>query len=288
MTQPPPGRVALVLAVAIAAVSTAGTLVRLAPDVPPLTLAFWRVTLVAILLAPGARRVSRRDLMLTALGGLFLALHFWSWFLSLGMTSVMRSTLLVCLTPVWCAVFEAIFFGTRPSPRFWVGIAVALAGVGWMVAGGGGPGGGSLRGDVLAVIGGVLGAAYFTVGRGVRARVPITSYGPISCAVTAGWLALMALFSHSPLTGFAQGSWTIIACLALGPQLLGHVGFNYAVGRMSAAIVAALILLEPVGASIVAAVVLRELPHASDIAGGLVTLLGVAVAVVPARVRTAG
>ena len=107
----------------------------------------------------------------------------------------------------------------------------------------------------------------------------------LPCGLLYG-MFLAALASGSALTGFAQGSWTVIVCLALGPQLLGHVGFNYAVGRMSAAIVAALILLEPVGASIVAAFVLRELPRGQDLLGGAVTLIGVAIAVVPTRART--
>ena len=287
--QPSAQRVAVVLAVGIAAVSTAGTLVRLAPEVHPLALAFWRVLLVAVILAPGFRPVSRRDALLTALGGLFLALHFWSWFLSLRMTTVMRSTLLVCLTPVWAAIFEWAAMGRAPKPRFWLGIAVALAGVGTMVAASAGTPGsapaahpGVLAGDGLAVLGGVLGAAYFTVGRSVRARVRITAYGPLSCAATAAWLALLATATGAPLTGFPTANWLPIAALALGPQLLGHVGFNYAVGRLPAAIVAAVILLEPVGATGVAAVALHEMPHRSDILGGLLTLAGVAVAALPA------
>ena len=284
MIPPSAGRVALVLAVAILAVSTAGTLVKLAPDAPPLSIAFWRVAVAAMILLPGARPVAKRDVWLTALGGLFLALHFWAWFLSLRETTVMRSTLLVCLTPVWTALFEWAFFRSKPTPRFGAGIAIALGGVGPMVAGGGASGGGgSVTGDALAALGGLLGAAYFTIGRAVRARVPIAPYGALSCAATAAWLGVLTLASGDPFLGFADDTWLAILALALGPQLLGHLGFNYAVGRLPAAIVAAVILLEPIGATAVAAGVLGERPGWMDGLGGVLALVGVAVAVMPRR-----
>lgn len=285
MAPEPPSahRVGVVLAVGILAVSTAGTLVRFAPDAAPLTIAFWRVAIATLILLPGARPVARRDAWLTILGALFLALHFWTWFLSLRETTVMRSTLLVCLTPVWAAGFEWWFFRSPPQPRFWVGIAIALSGVGTMVAGGNAAGTGGIWGDALAALGGILGAAYFTIGRGVRARVPISQYGPLSCGATAAWLGVLVVLTGSPLTGFAADSWLAILGLALGPQLLGHLGFNYAVGRLPAAVVAAVILLEPVGATAVAAVALGERPGILDGVGGAITLIGVAVAVMPWR-----
>ncbi len=267
-------RVAIVLAVAIAAVSVAGTLVRLAPGASPVGLAFWRVLFAAVVTLPFARRMSRQDVMLTALGGLFLALHFWAWFASLGLTSVMRSTLLVCLTPIWAGVMEGVILRQAPAPRFWAGIAVAVSGVALMT---GGLGEGGWAGDALALLGGVLGAAYFTTGRLVRARVTIWTYAPYSCLATAAWLGIFAVGAGEPVL-LAGPAWWVALGLAAGPQLLGHAGFNYAVGRLPAAIVASVILLEPVAAAIVAALVLAEIPGPREIAGAVVTIVGVGVA----------
>lgn len=285
MTPPPARTVALVLAAAVLAVSMAGTLVRLVPDAPVLSLAFWRTLFAGVLLAPAMRRLAPRDLGLTALGSLFLALHFWSWFVSLHLTTVMRSTLLVCLTPVWCAALEWAFMRVSPSLRFVVGVTIALAGVGGMVAGGPGDGAGSLAGDGWAVLGGLMGAAYFTLGRSVRARVDIQSYGAWSCLLCAAWLFVLALGTGTPLATLDRNGWAVAVGLALGPQMIGHLGFNYAVGRLSAAVVATVILLEPVAATGVAAVFLGEAPSARDLLGGLVTLVGVAVAVLPLPAR---
>jgi drug/metabolite transporter (DMT)-like permease len=41
--------------------------------------------------------------------------HFWAWFSSLGHTTVLRSTLLVCLVPAWSAALDWVVYGRRPS-----------------------------------------------------------------------------------------------------------------------------------------------------------------------------
>jgi drug/metabolite transporter (DMT)-like permease len=270
-----------VLAVGILAVSTAGTLVRLLPETHPLVVAFWRVLLVTVVLLPGLQRVSARNVVLSCVGGLFLALHFWTWFASLHLTSVMRSTLLVCLTPIWAGLIEWIILRSPPARHFWAGIGIALVGVAVMVVPGVDGGASSMLGDGLAVLGGILGAAYFTMGRVVRATVAIRSYGPLSCGATAMWLAMLAFATDVPIFSVEGAAWWPILGLAFGPQLLGHVGFNYAVGRLPAATVAGVILLEPVGATAVAAFALGEIPSTFSLLGGLITLIGVAFAVLP-------
>lgn len=283
MSAPPahPRRVVVVLAAAVLAVSTAGTLVRLAPGTHPLALAFWRTAIVALLLLPGARPLARRDAGWIALAGGLLALHFWAWFVSLGLTTVVRSTVLVCLTPVWVGLLEWLWLGDPPRRRYWLGVAVSLGGVGVMSAVAAGPGARvSLWGDALAVLGGLLGAVYLVVGRVVRARVGIGTYGPAVCGACALTIGALALATGAPLAPAAPSHWLPILALAFGPQLLGHIGFNYAVGHVSAAVVAAVILLEPVGAGLVAALALGEIPTGIEAVGAALVLGGVGLAVV--------
>jgi len=271
------GYPAPVLALAVTAISTAAVLVRLAPDVSPVAAALWRTAAVGVLLAPTLLRtrltLERRDGPLILLSGLLLALHFWTWFASLAHTTVMRSTVLVCLTPIWAGLLEWGLLRQAPRRQYWIGVSLAMGGV--VVMTGTDLGGASLLGDGLALLGGMLSASYLLVGRVVRPRVPIGPYGSLICLSCAAWLVPAALLTDAPLTGFAPTSWLALAGLALGPQLLGHIGLNYAVRYVSAATVAALLLLEPVGASFLGALLLGEYPNGREILGGVLILIGV-------------
>jgi drug/metabolite transporter (DMT)-like permease len=260
-------------------VSAAGVLVVAIDGAEPVAIALWRTTIVALLLAPAWLRAppSGADRLRVALAGVALAGHFWAWFEALQHTSVLRATLLVTLAPAWAGLIERVMFGVRPRARFWPGVGVALAGVAVM-GGGGGQAGRS--GDALAVLGGVLGATYFVAGRRARANVGIASYAGAVCAMAALVLLAVSLATGTALAGWATRDWGLIAALALGPQLLGHNGFNWALRHWPAARVSAVTLLEPVGATLLAWAWLGQVPTAQSVAGGALVLLGVALAMV--------
>ena len=272
--------VSLMLFAAISAVSAAAILVRLVPEMHPISIAFWRTAVVALLLAPtllsrGAVKPSGSDLLLTVAAGLCLALHFWSWFASLQLTTVMRSTVLVCLTPIWAGIQAQLIFRAPPSRRFWGGIAVAVAGVGVIALGGEESRGASLHGDLLALLGGMLSGTYLTIGRVVRPNVDWGPYGAALCASCAGWLLLLAIATGVGLGGLGAWEMKVLLAMALGPQLLGHVGFAVAVRYVPAYIIGALILLEPVGATALGALLLDEWPGVVEAVGALIVGGGV-------------
>jgi drug/metabolite transporter (DMT)-like permease len=272
-----PGRVVVVLGVALVAVSTSAVLVRLLGAVDPVAVAFWRTLGAALLLSPALRRTSPRDVARILLAGAFLAGHFGAWFASLQHTSVMRSTLLVASIPVWVGVMEGGLLGERPGRSFWIGLAVAAPGVALIAVGShGGPGG--LYGDGLALVGAIFGAGYLLLGRSVRSRVGIGTYACLVCAAAALVLGAAAVVGSVPLTGLAAGDWVLIGLLAAGPQLLGHNGFNYALRYVSAATVSSVLLLEPVGATMLGVLLLNEVPRPVAIAGGALVVLGVVMA----------
>jgi len=277
MTRNPatPALVAPVMVVGLLAISSAAPLVRMVGDLHPVAIAFWRTLGAALLLLPFIRRPSARAALLVLLAGACLAAHFWIWFASLRHTSVMRSTVLVTLAPVWVGLLEWGVLRAPPPRRFWLGLALAIPGVALMSGSGGA---GSLFGDALALAGGMFSACYFVVGRSVRQRVEIGSYGALFSLATAAWLLPAAGVADADLWGFDATTWLVLAALTLGPQLMGHVGFNYAMRYVSASHVSALILLEPVGATLLAVVLFAEVPGVLGALGGLVTVAGVLVA----------
>jgi drug/metabolite transporter (DMT)-like permease len=270
-------RVVAVLAVAVLAVSSAGVLVRGLELAPPV-IALWRAALVAALLAPWARRPPAQAWPGLLLTGALLAAHFTAWFASLQATTVMRSTVLVCTSPMWAAGFDWAAGGPRPDRRLVGGLGLAIGGVALLSTGSGEA---SWLGDGLALLGAALAGAYLVAGRRLRADIDNTSFTAFVCASAALWLVVPSIWTGAPMWGFDQRAWALLAVLALGPQLLGHGGFSYALGYLPAATVSGVLLLEPVGATLLAMALLGEVPGASAVVGAAVVFRGVSWAVGP-------
>src|SRR5262245_213354 len=125
--------VTLVLGVLL--VSVGAILVRLA-NAPALAVAFYRMTIAALLLAPFATAAARdswprlgwRARLLLAASGIALALHFATWIASLSHTSVAASVLLVNTSPLFAIVLSRVFLGEDPPLAVKAAIVLAMAG----------------------------------------------------------------------------------------------------------------------------------------------------------------
>ncbi|MGH7446411.1 MAG: DMT family transporter [Longimicrobiales bacterium] len=276
------------LVVAVLAISWAGPLVRFA-SAPALAIAAWRllisVAFIAVVLV--VRRtplpnLSRRDWLLACTAGLFLALHFWSWIASIGMTTVSSSVVLVSTQPVFVALLSGALLGERATPWQWTGILIAVAGTIVIAWGDFGLGAQAVRGDALALAGAVFVSVYYVIGRRLRTQVDLWWYIFLVYGIAALALVLAtALMPGVPLTGFPARDWLIFAALAAGPMMLGHTAVNYALRYVRAYIANLAILGEPVGATLIAWLLpaIAEVPAAQTIAGGALILIGIAVTV---------
>src|SRR5215208_4201452 len=287
---------ALVLALSVVGISFAAPLVRLSAATP-LVIATWRLGFSLMLV--GAMLVATRgwrqwrglragDLLVAGGAGVLLALHFWSWNASVGLTTVAASVVLVNLQPVFVAAGSALWLREAPTARQVGGIAVAMAGAALvalpdLLAAGGGEAVGSRRallGDLLAVGGGLAAALYYLAGRRLRQRLDLWPYVALvygSCFVT---LLLPCAAAGERLVPQPPRRPAIHAAPPPGPMLLGHTGMNWALRFLPAYIVNLTVLGEPVGATLLAAVLpgIRELPPASTLAGGALILGGILVA----------
>ncbi|MDB4907207.1 MAG: putative rane protein [Gemmatimonadetes bacterium] len=281
---------ALVLLLAVIGVSFSGPLVRMS-HADPLAIAAWRLgfsllVIGGILLAQGSwrqwRRLSRADLRLALAAGVLLALHFWSWNTSIGYTTVAASVVLVNTHPVFVAIASVLWLHEPPTRRQWTGIAIAMAGA-LVVAlpdlGGSGDAfhGHALLGDLLAVLGAVTVAGYFVIGRRLRVTLDLWPY--VGLVYGACFVVLLALagITGARLGGQPPRELAIFAALALGPMLLGHTGFNWALKHLPAYVVNVTLLGEPVGATLLAALLpgIREVPGAFTLLGGALILAGI-------------
>jgi drug/metabolite transporter (DMT)-like permease len=218
-----------------------------------------------------ARAGDRWTLVLAAVA---LAAHFVFWIAALQRTSVITGVVLVTMQPVFVGIGAWLFLRERPSRPVVVGAGIAFAGA-LLLAGDDLGDHGSLFGDLLAVIGGVMSSVYLVIGRGARQRLSTASYGAAVFTMTALLLLVAALVSGTALRGQPADSYLAIVALAIASQLVGHNALNWTLGFLPAAVVAVAILGEPVGATLIAAIVLDEVPTLLELAGAAVVLLGV-------------
>jgi drug/metabolite transporter (DMT)-like permease len=276
------------LALAVLGVSTSAVLVRFS-NASSSVVAFYRVLFTLALVAPFALRgqrqafqqISGRD-WLVALGtGLALAIHFVVWFESLAWTSVAASATLVQTQPIFVAMGAVALLGERVDRRTVLGIVIALAGATMLSVTQQGDalptGGDAVLGNVLAIAGGVMGAAYLLAGRSLRQRLSTVPYVTIVYATCACVLLLVVIARGHPLFGYPAVEWGLFAAMAIGPGLAGHTVVNWALEHVESTVVSVTLLGEPVGATLLAVLLLGEVPTVQVVGGGLVVLLGIAV-----------
>ena len=86
-------------------------------------------------------------------------------------------------------------------------------------------------------------SGYFLVGRNLRARMSLLAYIWVSYTTAAALLLAGAALAGVQLLGFAAHTYLLVLALAVGPQLLGHTAFNWALRYLSATFIAVTIAL---------------------------------------------
>jgi drug/metabolite transporter (DMT)-like permease len=89
---------------------------------------------------------------------------------------------------------------------------------------------------------------------------------------------LIAVAGRQPMSGFSPATYVLMVYLAVGPQLIGHSAFNWALRYLSAAYVTVALLSEPILSSVLAWLLLSEPPTALETLGGALILTGLAIA----------
>ena len=137
---------------------------------------------------------------------------------------------------------------------------------------------GSLFGDGLATLAGLLGSVYLIATKEVRSSVPVHAYSAAVCLFTAVFLLLVgAIRGVNVTTDVFIAPWVVLA-MAFGPQLFGHVGLTWCLERIEASTVALGLLLEPVGAALLAWWWFSESPTVQETVGAGVILFGLMIA----------
>ena len=252
------------------------------PAAPSLVTATGRLGWTVLLLLPAVlrshraelRSTARRDLLMCALSGACLALHFSTWFESLKWTSIASSTVLVSTEVIFSALGFALFLHGR-IPRLGVAaIVVTFAGSAALALSDSG-GSGALAGDLLAVLAAVAVAAYTLIGQVQRARQSTTVYTfltYVSCLIV---LLVLDAVTGTLVLGWGLRESAVGLLLAVFCTLLGHSLFSWSLKWLSPAYVSAAKLCEPVFASVLGLLLFGEGIGPLQAAGAAAVLAGV-------------
>jgi len=292
-----------VLGAALLGVSSGGALLQAFDDVPALLRASWRLQATTVLLFPLALMDWRRegapwtspgeargDAVLLVASGVFLALHFGAWTVSLDRTTLTHSLLFVTAHPLVVLVGSAVLLGlgreiVPPGRRGWAGGLLGLLGASLTLLDVGEATGGqevTFLGDFLAFLGAVFVVGYLAAGRVLRARWPVflyaavvTGLASVLLVVGSGALEPDAIADHG-LVGWTGPTWLVgFLTLAFFAGLVGHTGLNHCLKTMTPLTISVTLTMEPVVGSIIGfAAFGTGIPGPATLIGGLVMLSG--------------
>jgi len=267
----------------------------------PATLSLLRLLIGSLVLVPAALaqrrdgvRLSRADrwnIFWMGLIGFAAAFAFGNW--GLAHSTATNAALLITVEPVALILFSPLVLGERLTRREAVGAALTVLGAAVIVVNGI-PGVSVAivphwRGDILLVLSGLSYVAYSLFGRDVLARhpaVPVTAW-----SILWGTAAMVPFAAAEWLAG-DRPVWTrtaILAGLYLGLIItaLGYLLWNWALERMEAPRLAIFVNIQPLVGALLGVLLLHEALTVYTVAGGLLILLGVHVAVLARRSKRA-
>lgn len=262
-------RVYIVLLFGIISVSFAAIFVRFCEDVPSIMIATYRLVIASTILniiyfRKGGKRFDfqKADFIYGFAGGLFLALHFVTWFQSLKYTSVASSVVLLSTGPIFVAILSYVILKEKQSKEIIIAIILAIAGSAILALGDSNAdfafGEKALIGDFLAISSAFFVSLYLMVGSKLREKMDILSYIVLVYTFAAVILLITSILMEIPFTGYSVKSYIFMVLLAVVSQNLGHTAFNWALKYIKTSVVSLTTLGEPVIASFLAYIFFGE------------------------------
>jgi drug/metabolite transporter, DME family len=218
------------------------------------------------------------------LAGAAIAAYNLAFFAGVRLAGVAVGTMVgIGSGPLFAGALQALITRRAPSPAWWLGTAMAIAGGAAIALGNGGLAPASATGLLLCMAAGFSYAVYTLTAKTLSrhatpARASLWVFG------TAALIALPAAWAIAPsgpadLAAAGVRSWAVVAWLGLVATGVAYLLFSTALRTISGATGVALALAEPLTAFTLAVAVLGEPLHASGLAGVVLILAGLALVV---------
>lgn len=272
--------ISMPLIISIIAISFSAIFVKWSAA-PASILSMYRMLFASILMLPIVwkkraefKKIRKKDWIFLLFSGMFLALHFVLWFGSLKLTTVASSTIILALQPIVSLVGGFLLFKERSTASALLTMGIAIIGavmIGW---GDFGLSKGAILGDILSFFSVIAVVGYLLIGQSTVKKVSHWIYSFSVFLFASIILTIYNLCTGVAFGGYQAPEWGIFLLLASVPTM-SHVINNWLLNFVNATTISMSILGEPVGATILAFFLLGERLVSSQMAGGLLVLLGV-------------
>ncbi|MBE5876576.1 MAG: DMT family transporter [Lachnospiraceae bacterium] len=274
----------IMIVIGVIGISLSSIFVKLS-SAPSSVTAAYRLSWTVILMLPvvfGKKNVrqeliqiNKKEMILSFISGLFLAIHFVLWFESLQFTTVASSTTIVCTEVIWVSFGFCLFLKGHLAKKAVGAISVTFVGSILIAYADSTVGSMQLYGDVLALLAAIAVAVYVLIGGVVRKQVSTTVYTFIvyvSCAII---LLVVCMFQGYGLLAYGWSAVIVGVLLAVFSTILGHSIFSWCLKYFSPSFVSASKLCEPVVAALLAIFIFNEMPTILQILGSILIVGGV-------------
>ncbi len=258
-------------------------------DFPPLALSFWRWALAFVVLAPFAARalwrhraVIRAHFPLLAWTSLLgVGCYNSLQYLALQTSTAVNTTLIGAAGPAATLLIGAAFFSSTIARRQWIGAAVSLAGVVWVIARG--EPANLLRlqfaiGDLIMLVAGLAWSVYTWLLRTQRPPLPLTAFLAVQTGLGALMIFPFYLLEWAITQQVPEPTATNFAALVyvvLLPSLAAYYCWDRGVERAGAILPMYFVNLTPVFAACLSWAWLADPIGVYHLVGGALILAGI-------------
>ena len=278
-TKLPTGRDIPFLILGVLGIGSSGPIIAKA-IMPIPTMIFWRNLVGALMMMPFAiargewkTKAQINAIRWSILAGTLLATHFVCFFWAMKLTSVATGVALTATQPIFAALFIKLAGGHIPKKSIGGMViaflsVVAITGIDLNISVR------AFQGDLLAVLGGAVGAGYMIIGASAQKVISTSTFTTVCYSTCAILIFPVVLLTDSNLTGFSGTQWLLLAGLIIGAQFLGHTLFNFTLKRVSPAVVSLVVFFEVPVSALLAFAWLGQQPPSGTIPGIIGLLFG--------------
>lgn len=247
-------------------------MVRLS-DVGPSAAGFWRLALALpflLVLARGmgqpARWPGRGAALVIGGAAFFFAADLAAWHAGIHLTKLGNATLFGNVASFAFAAWGLWLARALPTRLQGAALILAALGSGLLMAGSAELSARYLKGDLLALLAGLLYAGYLIAIERVRGTLqPL----PVLILASAFGAAMLLPFAAALGETIWPSDWTALLLLALGSQVLGQGCLVYALGQVPPLVVGLALLTQPAISALIGWLAYREAMTPLDLVGAL-------------------